>query len=536
MDWREWKVRKLNPNTLTDREIYPSFCAYVSVRDAGGRSIIFDAVSDQIIAIQPALVDILDLCDGVHSLDDIYARRGHGDKPQDIRAALEALCELKVMKFRPYRETKHARVLLINPCLPFPRSRYAFQKLTPPLGLLHIAGQLLEAGHEVEIYDMALEDARPADIAAYIKENGTPWDLIGITVNMTPTSAEALRIARNIKDALPDAPLIMGGNHATMTYRELLRDGDADFICTGMGEGLMVALCAALFAKKGRVEDIAGLAYKVGEDIHLSPPTKRPDFDTLAFPAYHKVDLPRYDTNGYIPMITSTGCPFNCAYCSTFKFHGRRVNYYTPHKVVAMIERLIDDYASTKFNFLDDAFTFNRKRIVAICELLIEKRLNIQWMCNTRIDMVDEALLQIMRDAGCEGVFFGVESVDQSVLDKANKRVDFAQVEEVMRWANQAGLKIRQSYIIGLPGETRESVEHISRFVTDTHPSQVQFSMLNIFPGTDYANDPAAYGLEVLPLAWRELNINIPHVRTKSMSEDDILDAYIGLRMSLGES
>ncbi|TCS60567.1 B12-binding domain-containing radical SAM protein [Varunaivibrio sulfuroxidans] len=533
----------MNSNTYTDREIYPSFCAYVGVRDAGGRNVIFDAVSDQIIAIQPTLVELLDLCDGVHSLDDIYraharrnrARRDHADSPEDVRAALETLTDLKVMKFRTYRETKHARILLINPGLPFPRSRYTFQKLTPPLGLLHIAGQLHKAGHDVDIYDMALEDARPADITAYIEKNGTPWDLIGITLNMTPTSAEALRIARNIKDILPDTPLIMGGNHATMTYRDLLRDADADFVCVGMGENLMVSLCAALFAKKGRVEDVAGLAYKVGEAIRPpTPQTERIDFDALAFPAYHKIDLSRYDTNGYIPMITSTGCPFNCAYCSTFKFHGRRVNYYAPHRVVAMIERLIDAYETTKFNFLDDAFTFNRKRIVAICELLIEKRLNIQWMCNTRIDMVDEALLHIMRDAGCEGVFFGVESVEQSVLDKANKRVDFSQVEEVMRWAKQAGLKIRQSYIIGLPGETRESIERIGRFVTESNPGQVQFSMLNIFPGTDYANDPAAYGLEVLPLAWREFNINIPHVRTQHMNEDDILDAYIGLRMSLG--
>lgn len=521
------------------KEIYPSFEQYVSIRDVDGRKVIFDAVSDQLIAIQDVHVDLLGLCDGFHNLDDIFSKfsdDGHRGSKSDIHNALNRLRDLKVIGFKTYRHTLSAKVLLINPSLAFPKSRYAFQKIMPPLGLLHIAGQLLEEGHEVDILDMAQEDTTPADISAHLKAKSTLYDLIGISLNMTSTSAEALRIAQNIKDCFPDIPIIMGGNHATMTYQSLLKDAYADFVCIGMGERLMVFLCEALFAKKGKIEEIPGLAYKTGTQVRQNPlESQWQDLNELSFPAYQKIDLSRYDTNGYIPVVTSIGCPFNCAYCSTFKFHGRRVNYYAPQKVVDVLERLMENYGTNKFNFLDDAFTFNRKRIVAICELLIEKRLDIEWMCNTRIDMVDLDLLKLMGRAGCKGVFFGVESVDQAVLDKANKRVDFSQVEKVMGWAKQAGLQIRQSYIIGLPGETTDSIEHIKRFVADTEPSQVQFSMLNVFPGTDYANDPESYGLEILPLAWQEFNINIPHVRTADMSDGEILDAYLKLRLSLGE-
>ena len=521
-------------------EIYPLVGDYTSLREIGASSVLFDAVSDQIVKINPHIYPLFDLCDGFHNIESL-ARFAHAsDLPvsdQDLMAFFEQLAEHKLVKLAIRRRVEAARVLLLNPPLPFPRSTYAYQNVYPPLGLLYLAGQLLPAGYEVEILDMSLDDMLPAEIGPWLRNSKGPWDLIGISLNMTCSFEHTVRIAANIRDILPDIPIVMGGNHATMTYEEVLTDRHCDLVCLGPGDHLIVDLCDSLFRKNGPIEQIPGLAYWSRGKVKRTCPTQLTKvIKEIHFPAYHLVELERYDIGNRIPVITSTGCPYDCKYCSTVKFNGRRVSYFPVERVVADIKRLREVYGTNGFNFLDDSFTFNRKRMIEICDRVMQEDLRIHWTCNTRVDMVDQDMLHYMRKAGCVGIFYGIESMDQEVLDRMHKSVRTEQIRNAVQWARNAGIQIRQSFIVGLPGETAETLDATLQFIQETRPEEVQLSMLTIYPGTELAATPEKFGLKIHPLRWEEHNINVPHASTDTMDAEAIFDQYLRMRLSLVES
>ncbi len=527
------------PGPYGYEEIYPTLGGYSFVKRVHSSWILFDAVSDQILKINPGVRPLLERCDGLHNLATLIRigdETGLEIPPSELYAFFEKLRDLKVVDFHIHRKKQNARVLLINPNQPFPRSRYAYQHIYPPLGLLYLAGQLLAAGFETEILDMTVDDMQAADIGPWLASCDEPWDLIGISLNMTCSAERATRLAGNLRDLLPDTPIIMGGNHATMTYEELLSTGVCDFVCLGPGDHLITSLCESLFRKTGPIDQIPGLAYaRHGEVMQTCPVQPTKIIKDIEFPAYHLIDLDRYDIGGRIPVITSTGCPYDCKYCSTVKFNGRRVSYLPVERVVEDIKRLMKVYNCNGFNFMDDSFTFNRKRMIAICELIMEEGLEISWTCNTRVDMVDRDLLFFMSKAGCAGIFYGIESMDQAVLNRMHKKVKVEQVRNAVEWAREAGIKVRQSYIVGLPGETVDSLRSVTQFINETKPDEVQLSMLTIYPGTDLADDPDRFGLEIHPLRWDEHNINVPHVSTDTMTSEEIFDAYLEMRIQLTE-
>lgn len=526
-------------------ELYPIVGDYTFLKQVGSTSVLFDAVSDQIVKINPHIYPLFELCDGFHNIQALARFAERSDLPvsaADLMGFFEQLAEHKLARLAVRRRVDAARVLLINPPLPFRRSSYAYQNVYPPLGVLYLAGQLLEAGHHVDVLDMSLDDMLPAEIGSWLNNSraangGRPWDLVGISLNMTCSFERCARIAANIRDVMPDAPIIMGGNHATMTYTEVLRERHCDLVCLGPGDHLIVRLCDALFRKEGPIEEIPGLAYWSRAQVKQTCPTQPSKvIKDVYFPAYHLVDLSRYDIGNRIPVITSTGCPYDCKYCSTVKFNGRRVSYFPIDRVIADLKRLMAMYGTNGFNFLDDSFTFNRKRMMEICDRILEEGLDIHWTCNTRVDMVDEAMLRHMRRAGCAGIFYGIESMDQVALDRMHKRVETEQIRKAVEWARRAGIQIRQSFIVGLPGETPETLDGTLQFIQETRPEEVQLSMLTIYPGTELADAPEKFGLDVRPLRWEEHNINVPHVSTDTMQADAIFEQYLRMRLSLVEA
>lgn len=517
--------------------IYPDIGRYTFPRRVGSAAVLFDAVSDQIVKINPDIFPILRRCNGSLSVRELAAlalEEGLSLGEQDLLGYCRELERHKLMRLVTRRKANAARVLLINPPLPFRHEIYAFQNVYPPLGLLYLAGQMITDGHDVTLHDMSVTDMQPGAIGEWLADNGGEWDLIGISLNMTCSYERAVRLSANIRDAFPDVPVVMGGNHAAMTYEALLKDRHADFVCLGAGEHLMTKLCDALVRKTGPVDRIPGLAYWSEGAVRTTcaAPVEK-IIKSTAFPAYHLIDISHYDIGNRIPIITSTGCPYDCKYCSTVKFNGRRVSYFTVDRVLSDLRRLMEMFGTNGFNFLDDSFTFNRRRMMEICDRIIEDRLDIHWTCNTRVDMVDSDMLKHMHRAGCVGIFYGIETVDQEVLNRMHKQVETDQIATAVSWAREAGIKVRQSFIVGLPGETPATLKATQDFIAQTNPEEVQLSMLTIYPGTELADAPEKFGLTIHPLKWEEHNINVPHVSTDAMDAEAIFDHYLAMRLSL---
>ncbi len=203
---------------------------HVYIHDIEGQKILFDSVSGSIAKISKEAIKILKLCNGYLSIKEIYniLKLEYSDLVvEDIFAYLKELERGKFIKLFSKEKSKKPKILLIQPPFPFEHSRYQTSYYAPPLGLLYIASELESVGYTVDILDMAVLNLRSAKIISYMEEEVQKPDLIGISANMTFTYSNVSRIAQNIKDLYPEIPIVLGGNHATFCYEEILTSESA---------------------------------------------------------------------------------------------------------------------------------------------------------------------------------------------------------------------------------------------------------------------------------------------------------------------
>jgi radical SAM superfamily enzyme YgiQ (UPF0313 family) len=220
------------------------------------------------------------------------------------------------------------------------------------------------------------------------------------------------------------------------------------------------------------------------------------DLDSLPFPAYHLFKMERYtnlqptldqvEGKSY-SILTSRGCPYRCTYCSQILPRVWRMR--SPESVVAEWRWLVRDLEAKEIGVLDDSFNIDRKRVLAICDLLMAEGLNhVPWIMinGIRANLVDEALLGRMREAGCIRTAFGVESGNQEILDSViGKQLTLEQIRAAFKAAKSVGMETIGFFIIGLPGETEETIEDTIRFACELDPLVANFSMATPFPSTE---------------------------------------------------
>jgi len=218
------------------------------------------------------------------------------------------------------------------------------------------------------------------------------------------------------------------------------------------------------------------------------------NLDELPFPAWHHLDVTSYFDGTklypYVDIIGGRGCPFQCMFCLWPQvIHGRRYRLRTAKNIVDEMEYDLAHWPEIKkgeFFFEDDTFTVNRKRAYAICEEILRRKLKVTWSINSRADVVDYELFKLMKKAGCRLLLVGFESGDQQMLQKMKKNITVERMREFVDLVKKAGLQIHGCFVLGLPGETRETIEKTIRFALETRMDTVQFSAAIPFPGTDY--------------------------------------------------
>jgi len=371
---------------------------------------------------------------------------------------------------------------------------YLGQTTGPPLGFGYLAACLEDVGHKVKILDAPILNLRKRKIKKEIRQFDP--DVVGVS-SVTHNIGNALSLVEMAKENNPNCMTILGGPHATMTTKEILSENPyVDFIVRGEGEKTLVELLEK--TKEKDFEKVKGISFKQNGRI-IENENREPiaDLDSIPFPAYHLFPMERYKTKvidreiygkpgqPMSSIITSRGCPNNCIFCSTCALWGKKWRTRSPENVVEELKILRYKYGKKVIDFLDDTLTVDKKRTMRICELIKEEGLDISWMCLSRVNLFTKEIASSLKKAGCFAVTFGFESGVQKTLDFLKKGFTVEDSKRAVQIAKETGLKVAGTFIIGVPGETRETINENISFVRNLNLNFTNFSILVPFPGTE---------------------------------------------------
>jgi anaerobic magnesium-protoporphyrin IX monomethyl ester cyclase len=373
--------------------------------------------------------------------------------------------------------------------------------IVPPLGLAYLAAVLGQSGRDVRIFDCSIGISLP-QLMDHLKEYQP--DVVGIT-STTPAFPDARRTAEGVRQILPKAAIVLGGAHVSAVPEHALSYDCFDVGVIAEGERTMLELVRHI--EGDGLSDLtgtAGLALRQdGEVILTEPQAYIKDLDTVPFPARHL--LPPLSAYSPTPasyrqlplavLMTSRGCPYQCTFCDRRVF-GNLTRGHSPDRVVAEVEEVLHRYGAREIRFFDDTFTYDKKRVMEICEKFLQKGLRFPWTCLTRVSAVTKELLKKMKEAGCWQVLYGLESGDPRMLASLKKGNTVEQNEQAVRWAQEVGLGVRADFIVGTPAETMESLERTLAFAKRLKLDYAHFNKFVPFAGTELYEELVAQGYQ----------------------------------------
>jgi anaerobic magnesium-protoporphyrin IX monomethyl ester cyclase len=358
----------------------------------------------------------------------------------------------------------------------------------PPLGLSYVAAALEKAGFEVQMLDNYLQNKPLGEVQQIVKKLNP--EVVGITCG-SATYRKCIETAAAIKQVLPKCKIVAGGWHPSYVPDSILEHPEIDYVIMGEGERAMVELATYLTKGEKEIvpEAIAGLGYKRGSQIFKNAPKFVPNLDDVPFPARHLLPMEQYDRRMEFLdvepvdiMSIIRGCPFSCSFCETRKMWGPACRFFSPKRVVDEVKYMQEKFGSKGIYFINDNFTIRKKETMDLCDLMKKEKLDIQWICDTRPDMINRELLVKMREAGCKTIWFGVESGVPRILEKINKHITLEQVEQAFKLCRKEGIQIAASFILGIPGETVADMEATFKFARKLNPDLCQFNVFIAYP------------------------------------------------------
>lgn len=355
----------------------------------------------------------------------------------------------------------------------------------PPLGLAYMASFLEKYGHKVKILDAEILNLTSMESRKIILKEKA--DIVGITC-MTSTFPGALEAARFAKES--GAIVVLGGPHLNAFPKESVSSDYVDYGIWGEGEETMLELVNALEKMKSdrQIGKIKGLIYKKKEKIFINPPRIIENLDELPFPAWHLLPVEKYGAiiaeKPLVTMITTRGCPFQCGFC--FKQPSdKKYRVRSAKNVVDEIEYCIKRYGIKEVMFYDDTLTLDKKHIENMCNEIINRGIKIKWEGPTRVDCVDEALLRLMKKAGCKLLRLGVESGDERILKVMNKQINLEKVKRAFKIAEKVGIETFAYFIIGYYSDTPESMNKTINFAAELNADWAMFTIATPYPQTN---------------------------------------------------
>lgn len=321
-------------------------------------------------------------------------------------------------------------------------------------------------------------------------------DLIVVETS-TPSFRNDLEIIERIHSNLPNSQITLCGPHASVFPREILEEYSfIDYILIGEYEYSLLELVDCLESNSA-LQDILGLAYRhsYGVKINTSRPTIA-NLDSLPWPERESLPIYKYN-DGFaglhspsVQMWASRGCPFRCIFCLwpqvMYKEHKYRKR--DPIDVVDEMQWLIDRFNFKAVYFDDDVFNIDRDYVFEICGQIKRRKVNIPWAMMARADLMDKEVLEILASAGLYAVKYGVESASEEILGYSKKNIDIDKTRCIIRVTKKLGIKVHLTFCLGLPGETKQTIQETIGFIESTQPDSYQISFAMPFPGTEYFN------------------------------------------------
>ncbi|MBN2397572.1 MAG: radical SAM protein, partial [Deltaproteobacteria bacterium] len=289
----------------------------------------------------------------------------------------------------------------------------------------------------------------------------------------------------------------------------------------GEGERTIMKL-APHMADRSKWPDIRGLAFRREGNIIITEPRELiEDLDSIPLPARHLLPLSRYRALGFpVSIITSRGCPNACIFCQGRRMVGKKVRYRKVESVMDEIEEILA-YGISRINVADDLFTANKRRVREVCGEITKRGLAFKWSAFARVNTVDRETLEMMRDAGCDGISFGIESGNPEMLKRVRKGITLEQARRAIRLCKETGILAHASFMVGLPGESPESLADTREFAKSLDIAY-GYHFLAPFPGTDVREKITGYDLEILTDDWSRYDANSAIVRTSNLSPEEM--------------
>ena len=404
---------------------------------------------------------------------------------------------------------------------------YGFQNIISGrlyLGLAYLAGVLDKEGHEVKIFngetffkninnkgekvvideETYLKNYSPnhevyKEIMSAVKDFGP--EIVGISF-MTANSNSGYYLAKMIKNYNSAIPLIAGGTHPTLLPEEPLRKAPFDFVVRGEGEETITDLINAVKDKKD-IGSVLGISYLKDDKIVHNP--NRPfiqNLDKLPFPAFHLMKDAQKNTYACTGITTARGCPFKCNYCASNLMWTRNVRFRSPANVVEEIKDRHNRLGVKNYSFNDDTFTLRSAFVEEICKRILELPFKITWHCDTRGDTLNIGVLKLMKKAGCNHVYLGLESGSPKIQKMIKKNIDNAKIKTAVKMARKAGIETTVYFMAGFPEETAEDLMQSITAMEDIKPDHAIWSILTPYPGTEIWDMARKQGLVSLDTDW----------------------------------
>jgi len=380
----------------------------------------------------------------------------------------------------------------------------------PPLGVASLAAFIREKGWSVDVIDSVALGLSSDGVTRRITEAGAK--VVGFTA-LTGNFHRAVECAEALRKRLPDLLTIVGGHHPTIMPREVL-DENVQFDIAVLREGettlleLLERYRAAEFRREPFLQDAAGLsrvrgiAYRANTEVAVTEPRELiADLDELPFPARDLLPMDAYMPlpNQYLRlpvmhMAAIRGCPYACTFCSNNAVFGRKIRARSPARTVDEIEHVMKEYGAREISFWDDTMTANRRWMEEFCGEIVRRQLDITWTGYARVNTVDLPLLKRMKEAGCWNLFYGFEAGDQRLLDNIGKGTTLDVIRDAARWTQEAGIEVRGSFMLALPGETPELARKTVEFAVELDCDYAQFCITTPYPGTQLWADAEKHG------------------------------------------
>lgn len=434
------------------------------------------------------------------------------------------------------------KVLIINPP-PINNVKFAmegrcqqrdssFQYSMVPISLPYVAASLIKEGADVKIIDCMVNNYSIAKTLEIAK--GDNPNLIIINISM-PTFYVNKQQIDEIKK-ITNCHISAMGIYVTSLPEDALKYTLIDSVIRAEPE-ITARELAKHIRDNADLRNVEGISYKqeAGAIIHNREREFIQDLDSLPFPARHLLDNKKYKApisyNSSTLIVTSRGCPHDCIFCNAHLYYGKKVRIRSVANIIEEIKEVLFTYKINEIVFWADTFTLNRELVIDLCTAILDNKLKFKWSCNSRVDTVDKEMLDLMSRAGCYIISYGIESGSQEILNNIKKHTSIAQIKTAVHLSHNANIDVAAHMIVGLPGETKETLRETANLIKSIKPTFLQVYGAIPYPGTEFYKQASQNNwLKTKKLENFELSQII--VRTASLSEKDLKKARRQLLVS----